>query len=127
MTTRNWNNATDDEVMDADIALELGLDRLPQETTLAMLQEMGEKVNDVVLRRALGGLPQDQRDELDRLVATGNVEAVQAKLMEFVPEYPQMVWQETVRFKRSMLDVSPEDQATLQAAKAILDDTDAQS
>lgn len=110
MSSRDWTTATDEEVMAADIAIELELDQLPQEAALAMLQEMGERVDRLVLERAIGSMDDRERIELETVTATGDAVAVQVFLTEHVSNYGELARQELIRFKRIMLTESPLEQ-----------------
>ncbi len=110
--------------MDADVALELGLDQLPKETADAILLELAEQANLATLRRALVSLSGEQRTELERLTAAGDAAATQRKLLELVPNYAQLAFEETVRLKRVMLTESPAERELTAAGQVALDQVD---
>lgn len=122
MNTRDWTTATDTEVMDADLVYELELDRLPPEETAAMLRQFSERVEDTVLRTALATVPPEARTELEGLVAAKDAEALQSALVRHIPDYSQRMLQETIRFKRIMLQESPQEQAIKAAGKQLLEE-----
>jgi len=110
MTTKDWTIASDQDVMDADLALELELDKLPVAVTTSLLERLAEQVQQAVLQRAVLEVSDAERQELEGLVAAQQAEAVASWLEQRFPDYAERFWQETVRAKRIMLTESPLEQ-----------------
>lgn len=121
MTARNWHTATNDELMDADLALELGLTQMTPAAMRDFLKTCAERVHDSALRRAIATLDPRKRLEIEALTVRDDGQGIKDFLEREVPNFAQLVYQETIRFKRVMLTESPEEAAALAVGQRILD------
>lgn len=100
---KDWRNATDEEILAADLMIELDLAEMPTEDQASVLLEMSQQMEEAVLRQVLSRLYPNQRDELDALIEEKDPVAIKEYLAKTVPDYPELYTQELIRFKRIML------------------------
>ncbi len=101
--TRDWTQATDEEILQADLLIELGLDSLPAEQQAEIAQRFTEECQRGMIAEVLTELNPEQQAELQQLVTEREPQPIQTFLEKSVPNLDERAQQELVRFKRIML------------------------
>ncbi len=101
--TNGWDQASDDDIFDADLLIALGLETLPDEEKVAIIDKMTTTVQKAVVARLYDQMSEEQRAEMDRLVENPQPEALSEFLNTNVPNFADLVKEETIKFKRAML------------------------
>lgn len=103
MNIQHWQSATDEEILAADLLIELNLAELPAPEQAQLLTTLSQSVEQAVLTKIVGQLTPEQRQELEPLVNQENAAAVQEYLEKVIPNLAEIYESEMVRFKRLML------------------------
>ena len=103
MTTTDWNTATDEHILEADLLIELGLDSLPEEEQVRTVTTMTETVQEAALVRALGRLSDEQRSQFEALVQLEDADKIRSFIETAVPDFTTVIEQELILYKRVML------------------------
>lgn len=102
---------TAQNLLEGNILEMLGLQSLPEKRKTELLTRMTEVVQDRISDRMAESLSADARKEFDQLIAdSATGEQLDAFIAKHVPEFPQIVAEEVMRFKKQMVD----DLATVQ-------------
>lgn len=102
-TTQDWANAPDDQILEADLLIELKLETLPDDNKASFLARMTDVAQKAVIKRVLDGLSEEQKTSLDQVLEHDNPEETVQFLQSNVPNYDDLAREELVRFKRAML------------------------
>ena len=81
---------------------ELELTDLPEETQIKLLTQMTESVLKRITIRVLERLPEQDRIDLEKLQADGDLEKVNEFLKDKIPNYEQMIQEIVSEFKEEM-------------------------
>lgn len=98
-----WGMASDEEILETDLLIALGLETLSQEDKAELINRMTLTVQKAVALRVLDGLEPGQKEELNRLLERGEPESLDQFLLLNVPGFADLIKEETVKFKRAML------------------------
>lgn len=101
--TNNWDEASDDDIFDADLLIALGLETLPDEEKVAIVDKMTTTVQKAVVGRLYDQLSEEQRTQMEQILENPQPEALNEFLSTNVPNFPDLVKEETIKFKRAML------------------------
>ncbi len=100
---KDWKTATDDEILDADLMIELGLSELPEEQQAKALLNMSNQVEEVVMIKALSELNEEQRKSLDIIIEANDASGIKEFMAKEVSNYPDIYQAELIKYKRVML------------------------
>lgn len=103
MPTTDWNTATDEQILAADLIIEQGLDELAPEDQQRVLESMNAAIEEAVLMKALAGLDDTSKAEIQAAIASGDAEHLRTLLATKVPTYDQLYQETVLRYKRVML------------------------
>ena len=96
-----------DPILNKDLVKELGLESLPEEKQLEILEKIGSIIFQSVLLRVLDLLDDDQKDELEKLFKekADDPNAVLKFMEDNVPDIDGIVKEEVTKFKTETLDI----------------------
>lgn len=113
---KDWSNATDEEILNADLLIELDLVDLPEEQQAEVLRQFSSSLERAITLRILGSITdKSQQDELQKLIAANNAESVKAFIESTVPNHGEIAQEEIIKFKRIMLTESPAEREAMQS------------
>lgn len=92
----------DTKTLQQNILQELGLQDLPEATQIKLLTQMTESVLKRITVRVLEQLSEQDREEFDKLQASGDAEKVDQFLKAKIPNYEQMLKEVVAEFKEEM-------------------------
>ncbi|MBI4022962.1 hypothetical protein HY375_02260 [Candidatus Berkelbacteria bacterium] len=100
----DWSKASDEEILAADLLIELGLHELPADQQAEVLKRFSEGVEQAVLLRILAQITEKpKQDELQKLIDAGDGAGVKAFIETNVPTHGEITQEEILKFKRIML------------------------
>lgn len=99
----DWATASDQQILEADLLIALGLETLADEDKKAMIDRMTQTVQKAVALRVMNQLSDDQRNDLNNILSQQNDNQLEPFLRDHVPNFAELVEQETISFKRAML------------------------
>lgn len=99
----DWNTATDDQILDADLLIALGMEQEPDEEKQQFLARMTDTVQRAVVLHLLETMNPMTRQELSGLLEENNSDKINQFLLIHVPNFQDIMTQETIKFKRAML------------------------
>lgn len=99
----DWTQKSDQEILEADLIKECGLEGLSEEKKEELFNRTTEIAQKAVITRLLDSLPQDKKSELDQVLAQDDATKTLEFITENVPNYDDLVKEELVKFKRAML------------------------
>lgn len=101
----------DIKTLQQNILQELGLQDLPEATQIKLLTQMTESVLKRIAVKVLEQLSDQDRQEFEKLQATGEAEKVNEFLTVKIPNYEEMLQEIVAEFKEEM-------KANIEALKA---------
>lgn len=101
--TTDWSQATDNEIMDADLIVALGLETLSDDDKADFLARMTLTVQKATIARLAETLAPEKWQELQDLAQSGTPEAITNFMENNVPNFAALMEDESVAFKRAML------------------------
>lgn len=119
MPQTDWTNATDEEILAADVMLELGLEGMDDAAQRSLLETMAVQVQEATFLKALTQIDSAKKPDLEALVQAGDAQGIQAFLDANVPNFGDLARDELIRFKRVMLTESPAEREALDAAQQL--------
>ena len=93
------------ELLNINLVKELGLDSLPQEKKVVMINQMMEVVESRINLEVLSVLTEDEKKELDK-VLDSDADMV-AFLRSKIPNFDLMVAETIANFKKEVSDMQP--------------------
>lgn len=99
----DWKTASDDEILDADLIIACGFETASDEDKAALIGRMTRVVQQAVANRVLDQIGDTEKAEIDRLMNANDTDGLNQFLEAHVPNFPDLVTEETVKFKRAML------------------------
>lgn len=102
-TQIDWSTASDQQILEADLTIALGLATLADEDKKAMIGRMTQTVQKAVALRVMDQLSEDQRKTLNDIISQQDDTGLEQFLSDNVPNFSELVEQETISFKRAML------------------------
>ncbi len=99
----DWKNATDQQILDADLIIALGMEAASDSEKSDLLNAVTTTLQKAITLRVLKDLPADQKPQLDQLLETGPAEAVDTFIQSHIPTFESLVEEETIKIKRVML------------------------
>lgn len=92
-------------ILQQNIIKELGLEKLPDERKLALLDKMSELIQKRVVSRLLQVLKGKDKEELEQIMAQKDLqEKLGQFLQEKVPDLEEIVKAEIIKFKQEAKD-----------------------
>lgn len=101
--TFDWKTASDELVLDADLIIALKLENLPNEEQAQLLERMASTVQSAVAKQMMSRLDEPMQEKLKTATESSNPEDLEQFLNEYVPDFQDLVEQQTIKFKRAML------------------------
>jgi hypothetical protein len=94
-------------ILTQNIVKELGLDNLPEDKQVEILEKIGQIIFQSVLIRVLTVMNEEDKDEFDKLLSekANDSDAVLQFLQAKVPELDEIVKDEVVKFKQETLEI----------------------
>lgn len=86
-----------------DIIKELGLDGLPEEEKDNLISSMAEALQMKITNRVMEVLMPEERKEMDKLVAAGDEQKVEAYVVAKVPGLDSIAREEAIKFRDELL------------------------
>jgi hypothetical protein len=100
---KDWSSASDEEILNTDLVVALGLETLSDEDKLLLAEQMTSTVQKAVTLNLLNSLTPEKKAQLDQLLEENDADKINAFLADEVPDFANMVQEETIKFKRAML------------------------
>lgn len=100
-----------------NVFVEMGLSQLPEESKIALLEQMNELIHKRTLIDVAEQLPEEGKQALDALAAGASPQEQLDTMMRFVPQFPAIVMQHVEQVK---LELQEE-------LRSVVDGTDAES
>ena len=101
--TMDWSSASDEEILNSDLLIVLGLETLSDEDKAELVSQMTSTVQKATVLRVLDNLSEEKKSELDSLLNSDDADKINAFLETEVPNFADLINEETVKFKRAML------------------------
>lgn len=96
---------TDEEILSTNIIAELGLEALPEERRISIINKMADLVQQRVMLKIAELLPESDAAELQKLITEkGEADpAISAFIVEKIPTVPEMIREELVNVKKELI------------------------
>lgn len=111
----NWQTASDEEILAADLIIALGLESLSDDDKAVLADRMITTVQKAVAVRVYKELPEHLQLTLKQLLEGDNGDKLNDFLVQHVPNFADYVREEMIKFKRAML-TQPQQNAAPAAA-----------
>ena len=102
-TYTDWQSATDEEILNTDLIIALGLESMSDEEKQEFLAQTTNTVQKATASRVLDQLTHTQKQEFSRLIDQEDASLINQFLLLNVPNFAELLREETITFKRAML------------------------
>ncbi|MAG44707.1 hypothetical protein CL633_02355 [bacterium] len=90
-----------DDILKQNIIKELGLEKLPDERKIALLDKMSELIQKRLILRVLEILQEDDKKELEKIMEQKSApDKVGQFLQKKVPNFEEVIKEEIIKFKQ---------------------------
>lgn len=100
---KDWNNLNDDDMFALDLIVALGMEAEPDEEKAAFLGEVTKTLQKALFLRIHQSLDETKKQEFSQALETGDITTMNSFLEANVPNYEDLVREETVKLKRALL------------------------
>lgn len=99
----DWHSLTDEQIMDLDLIIALGLASAPDDDKQALIDQMATSVQKAIALRVGNEIDPSKQNDLLKLLESQDHDAINAFFEANIPHFGDIIIEETVKFKRAML------------------------